>query len=273
MKQQSNSLRQRNRQRVETKYSKYLLAWAMPGTTEHMQKYQDLIEANASLLSQSNAPSTTTHRVAAAIIEMWYLSPGETKHDAKVKSISATRKRNQRSLTAGTDRRKRKLRTTMMMTVCSDATQAVILRDCARIGQVYNIGFAGVMFVRNAFTKVIMNAITGSEREHLVRRLWFYYETLSTSHINPTPHKNPELKIRTPNCCCIAFCMKRHMCPLAQWMKNHPLQPIMKIARSSKKIATTPTYALTTPIDEKAASSTAHCNINKCAYEAVMWRS
>ena len=157
-----------------------------------------------------------------------------------------------------------------MMTVCSDATQAVILRDCARIGQVYNIGFAGVMFVRNAFTKVIMNAITGSEREHLVRRLWFYYETLSTSHINPTPHKNPELKIRTLNCCCLAFRMKRHRCSSAQLMENNPLQRIMKIVHSSKRTANTPTYALTTPDNKKAASSTAHCNINKCAYEAVM---
>ena len=71
--------------------------------------------------------------------------------------------------------------------VCSDATRAVILRDCARIGQVYNIGSAGVMFVRNAFT-VVMNAIGGREREHLVHR-WLV--SLGTESAEVTVVVNP----------------------------------------------------------------------------------
>ena len=53
--------------------------------------------------------------------------------------------------------------------VCSDATQTVILRDPARIGQVHNIRIAGATFVRNAFT-MVTHAISGGEREHLVHR-------------------------------------------------------------------------------------------------------
>ena len=71
--------------------------------------------------------------------------------------------------------------------VCSDATRAVILRDCARIGQVYNIGSAGAMFVRNAFT-VVTNAIGGREREHLVHR-WLV--SLGTENVEVTVVVNP----------------------------------------------------------------------------------
>ena len=78
--------------------------------------------------------------------------------------------------------------------VCSDATQTVILRDCARIGQVYNIGFAGVMSVRNAFT-VVTNAISGGEREHLVHHWWVPRGTESakvTVAVNPLPTRKGE---------------------------------------------------------------------------------
>ena len=53
-------------------------------------------------------------------------------------------------------------------------------------------------------------------------------KTLAGYKQNATPHPNPELKVRTLNCCWVAFCMKPNRCPLAQDVKNWVLQCIMK---------------------------------------------